>query len=104
MPAVDGLTVLAKLREAAPNAHVIVMTAHGTMETAIHAMQRGAYDYLAKPFDLGEVLLLAERALAAGRLTPGGGAPQDRPAGGVGVRRADRASSVHAAGVRPDPG
>ncbi|HEY3101116.1 MAG TPA: sigma-54 dependent transcriptional regulator, partial [Methylomirabilota bacterium] len=49
--------------------HVIVMTAHGTMETAIQAMQRGAYDYLAKPFDLDEVLLLAERALAAGRLT-----------------------------------
>jgi two-component system nitrogen regulation response regulator GlnG len=39
------------------------------METAIQAMQRGAYDYLAKPFDLDEVLLLAERALAAGRLT-----------------------------------
>ena len=69
MPGVDGLTVLAKLRETAPSAHVIVMTAHGTMETAIQAMQRGAYDYLAKPFDLDEVLLLAERALAAGRLT-----------------------------------
>jgi two-component system nitrogen regulation response regulator GlnG len=39
------------------------------METAIQAMQRGAYDYLTKPFDLDEVLLLAERALAAGRLT-----------------------------------
>jgi two-component system nitrogen regulation response regulator GlnG len=38
------------------------------MDTAIQAMQRGAYDYLAKPFDLDEVLLVAERALAAGRL------------------------------------
>jgi two-component system, NtrC family, nitrogen regulation response regulator GlnG len=69
MPGTDGLTVLAKLREVARDAHVIVMTAHGTMETAIQAMQRGAYDYLAKPFDLDEVLLLAERALLAGRLT-----------------------------------
>jgi two-component system nitrogen regulation response regulator GlnG len=69
MPALDGLTVLARLRTARPDALVIVMTAHGTMETAIQAMQRGAYDYLAKPFDLDEVLLLAERALAAGRLT-----------------------------------
>jgi two-component system nitrogen regulation response regulator GlnG len=69
MPGTDGLTVLAKLRELAGDAHVVVMTAHGTMETAIQAMQRGAYDYLAKPFDLDEVLLLAERALAAGRLT-----------------------------------
>jgi two-component system nitrogen regulation response regulator GlnG len=46
-----------------------MMTAHGTMDTAIQAMQKGAYDYLAKPFDLDEVVLLAERALAAARLT-----------------------------------
>ena len=69
MPGMDGLTALGKLRELRPDAHVVVMTAHGTMETAIQAMQRGAYDYLAKPFDIDEVLLLAERALAAGRLT-----------------------------------
>src|SRR5512145_2410861 len=65
MPALDGLTVLARLRAARPDALVVVMTAHGTMETAIQAMQRGAYDYLAKPFDLDEVRLLAERALQA---------------------------------------
>ncbi len=69
MPGMDGLTALAKLREIRPDAHVIVMTAHGTMETAIQAMQRGAYDYLAKPFDLDEVLLVTERALEAQRLT-----------------------------------
>jgi two-component system nitrogen regulation response regulator GlnG len=69
MPGMDGLTALAKLREIRPAAHVIVMTAHGTMETAIQAMQRGAYDYLSKPFDLDEVLLLTERALQAQRLT-----------------------------------
>jgi two-component system nitrogen regulation response regulator GlnG len=69
MPGMDGLTALGRLRELSPDAHVIVMTAHGTMETAIQAMQRGAYDYLAKPFDLDEVMLLTERALAARRLT-----------------------------------
>ena len=69
MPGVDGLTALARLREVRPDATVVVMTAHGTMDTAIQAMQRGAYDYLAKPFDLDEVVLLAERALAARRLT-----------------------------------
>ncbi len=68
MPGLDGLTVLARLRSSRPDALVIVMTAHGTMETAIQAMQRGAYDYLAKPFDIDEVLLLAERALAVRRL------------------------------------
>jgi two-component system, NtrC family, nitrogen regulation response regulator GlnG len=69
MPGMDGLTALARMRETRPDACVVVMTAHGTMETAIQAMQRGAYDYLTKPFDLDEVLLLAERALEAGRLT-----------------------------------
>jgi two-component system, NtrC family, nitrogen regulation response regulator GlnG len=69
MPGMDGLTALGRLRELSADAHVIVMTAHGTMETAIQAMQRGAYDYLAKPFDLDEVVLLAERALEARRLT-----------------------------------
>jgi two-component system nitrogen regulation response regulator GlnG len=68
MPGLDGLAVLERLRALRPDASVVVMTAHGTMDTAIKAMQRGAYDYLAKPFDLDEVLLLTERALAAGRL------------------------------------
>jgi two-component system nitrogen regulation response regulator GlnG len=68
MPGTDGLTVLGRLRERRSDALVVVMTAHGTMDTAIQAMQRGAYDYLAKPFDIDEVLLVAERALAASRL------------------------------------
>src|SRR3990170_2380631 len=69
MPGMDGLTLLGKIREARPDAQVVIMTAHGTMETAIQAMQRGAYDYLAKPFDMDELLLLAERALLVKRLT-----------------------------------
>jgi two-component system nitrogen regulation response regulator GlnG len=69
MPGLDGLAALERLRQIRPDASVVMMTAHGTMETAIKAMQRGAYDYLAKPFDLDEVLLLTERALTASRLT-----------------------------------
>ncbi len=69
MPRLDGLAVLERLRAIRPDACVVVMTAHGTMDTAIKAMQRGAYDYLAKPFDLEEVLLVTERALTASRLS-----------------------------------
>ena len=69
MPGLDGLTALERIREVRPDVYVVVMTAHGSMDTAIKAMQRGAYDYLNKPFDLDEVLLLSERALAASRLT-----------------------------------
>jgi two-component system nitrogen regulation response regulator GlnG len=68
MPGLDGLALLKEIRERRADAQVVIMTAHGTMETAIQAMQQGAYDYLAKPFDLDEALLLAERALAARRL------------------------------------
>jgi two-component system nitrogen regulation response regulator GlnG len=69
MPGLDGLTALARLRDIRRDAQIVMMTAHGTMDTAIQAMQKGAYDYVAKPFDLDEVVLLAERALAAARLT-----------------------------------
>ncbi|HET7875075.1 MAG TPA: sigma-54 dependent transcriptional regulator [Methylomirabilota bacterium] len=69
MPGMDGLTLLGRVREKQPDAQVVIMTAHGTMETAIQAMQKGAYDYLAKPFDLDEALLVAERALSARRLS-----------------------------------
>ncbi len=69
MPGIDGLTALGRLRTLKKDAQVVMMTAHGTMDTAIQAMQKGAYDYLAKPFDLDEAVLLAERALAAARLT-----------------------------------
>src|SRR5256885_3010506 len=55
MPEVDGLEALGRLRAIRADATVVVMTAHGTMDTAIQAIQRGAYDYLAKPFDLDEV-------------------------------------------------
>jgi two-component system nitrogen regulation response regulator GlnG len=69
MPGIDGLSLLKQVREKRPDAQVVIMTAHGTMETAVQAMQDGAYDYLAKPFDLDAALLLAERALTARRLT-----------------------------------
>jgi two-component system nitrogen regulation response regulator GlnG len=65
MPGLDGLEVLSALRAAAPDTAVIVMTAHGSVRSAVEAMQRGAYDYLTKPFDNDEVRLLAERALSA---------------------------------------
>jgi two-component system nitrogen regulation response regulator GlnG len=65
MPGLDGLEALSRLRTETPDTGVIVMTAHGSVRAAVEAMQRGAYDYLAKPFDNDEVLLLVERALSA---------------------------------------
>jgi two-component system, NtrC family, nitrogen regulation response regulator GlnG len=65
MPGLDGLEVLSRLRAEAPETAVIVMTAHGSVRSAVEAMQRGAYDYLTKPFDNDEVRLVVDRALGA---------------------------------------
>jgi DNA-binding NtrC family response regulator len=68
LPDADGLSLLEKIRTADPEALVILMTAYASVETAVEAMKRGAYDYVQKPFDLDEVQLLVERALETTRL------------------------------------
>ncbi len=65
MPGMDGLSVLARLEDEGVDTSVIVMTAQGTMKTAIEAMKHGAYDYITKPFDIDEVKLIAKRAFEA---------------------------------------
>jgi len=63
MPYVDGLEVLAYAKEVNPLTLVIMVTAHGTVESAIEAIRKGAYDYIQKPFEPDHLLLLVERAL-----------------------------------------
>jgi two-component system response regulator PilR (NtrC family) len=64
----SGLDVLAFARAIVPPPEVIVITAYGTAASAVEAMRQGAYDYISKPFDNDELLLLAERALEKSRL------------------------------------
>jgi DNA-binding NtrC family response regulator len=59
----DGLDLLADLRRTAPGIPVILMTAHGTVETAVRAMKEGAFDYLTKPLGRDELLITLSRAL-----------------------------------------
>jgi two-component system response regulator AtoC len=61
MPQIDGLQLLERLRNEGDDIPVIMMTAHGTSSSAIRAMQMGAYDYLPKPFDNDEVLVVVKR-------------------------------------------
>jgi len=68
MPGLDGLTALSRLAQEAPSTPVLVMTAYGSLQTAVEAMKGGAFDYLAKPFDLEELLLTVRRALEASSL------------------------------------
>jgi two-component system NtrC family response regulator len=63
MPEMDGLELLMQVKHIRSETEVIVMTAHATVETAITAMKEGAIDYLAKPFDKNELLIVVDRAL-----------------------------------------
>jgi two-component system, NtrC family, response regulator HydG len=68
MGAVDGMEVLRVSQEVAPTTQVIVMTAYGTIEAAVEAIRRGAYDYIAKPFKEDELLLRVQKAVEKRRL------------------------------------
>jgi DNA-binding NtrC family response regulator len=61
LPGVDGLTVLKVTRETHPQTEVLVITAHGSVETAVGAMKLGGFDYITKPFQMDELLLIVER-------------------------------------------
>ncbi len=63
MPGIDGLELLAEIKRLDAHALVVVVTAHGSIDTAIHAMKRGAHDYLCKPFEKDALLATIEKAL-----------------------------------------
>jgi two-component system nitrogen regulation response regulator GlnG len=65
LPGRDGLAVLRDLRKRRPDLPVIMITAHGTLQVAVEAMKQGAFDYIGKPFDVDEVLLVVQKALEA---------------------------------------
>src|SRR5688500_17680900 len=68
MPGMDGLALLAQVVERVPGLPGIVLTAGGSERHAVAAMKAGAHEYLAKPFDVDEVALVIERAVAQRRL------------------------------------
>jgi len=68
MPDMDGLAVLSALKEINTETAVLVMTAYGTIETAVEAMKNGAVDFLTKPFDTQHMLVLVDKALHSQRI------------------------------------
>ncbi len=63
LPDMDGLEAIPKCRELAPETPIIVMTAHGTRQIAIDAINRGAYDFFTKPLKMAEFQVVVARAL-----------------------------------------
>ncbi len=63
MPKIDGIEFLDKVREINPDVPVIMISGHGTIETAVEAVKKGAYDYIAKPPDLNRLLITIRNAM-----------------------------------------
>ena len=68
MPGMDGLEALAEIKRLRPETAVVMISGHGTIETAVKATKLGAYDFIEKPLSLEKTLLAASRALDHGRL------------------------------------
>jgi two-component system nitrogen regulation response regulator NtrX len=64
----DGLQVLSAIKNMRPSVPVIMISGHGTIETAVKAIKQGAYDFIEKPFQADRLLLILERAIEAARL------------------------------------
>jgi len=62
MPGADGMEVLRSALRSNPDAMVVILTAYGTLDIALEAIKEGAYDYLAKPFKVEEIVFLATKA------------------------------------------
>ena len=79
MPGMDGLSVLARIKEQWPSVEVVMLTGHASMEVAIRGMELGAFDYLMKPVDFQDLLYKVEDAAQRKRL--GEGKPTGRESG-----------------------
>src|SRR4249919_1370926 len=64
MPDLDGLDMLREIKAFSPSPHVITITAFGSIDTAIRAVKLGAFDYITKPFEVDQLILSVEKALA----------------------------------------
>lgn len=69
MPGISGLEVLEQVKDHDPITEVVLLTGHGSHDTAIKAMRNGAYDYLQKPMDMMELLLIVQKALERRKLS-----------------------------------
>jgi UDP-3-O-acyl N-acetylglucosamine deacetylase len=76
MPEVDGIELVERMRAQAPEVPIIVISGHGTIETAVRVIRLGAFDFLEKPFPLDALLQVVERALGGGDPATGA-APSD---------------------------
>ena len=71
MPGLSGIELLEKLKAGSPECEVVMLTGQGTIETAVEAMKRGAFDFLTKPFPLAELEVVVQKSFRAPAASPG---------------------------------
>ncbi|MCZ6766277.1 MAG: response regulator, partial [bacterium] len=69
LPDMDGIEVLHRIKVIFPEISVVMITAFGDIETAVHAMKEGAYDFVTKPINLDRLLMLIKKGLESNRLS-----------------------------------
>ncbi|BEQ17059.1 sigma-54-dependent transcriptional regulator [Desulfoferula mesophila] len=69
LPGIDGLSVLERVKKRLPELPVVMISGHGTVETAVKATRLGAYDFIEKPLDMDKIILAVRNGLAMSRLT-----------------------------------
>src|SRR5260221_13389800 len=87
MPKVDGMTLLREALRESPTLPIVMITAHGTVDTAVEALKLGAFDYLTKPFDKDEVRQVVAKALKTRQLAEAEATsePKDAPGARFGI-------------------
>ena len=99
----DGFDLIRGVMALPEPPHVVMITAFGSIETAIRAVKLGAYDYITKPFEIEELLLVADKALGERALRHRGRAPAARGRGQVRARQHHREEPVDARRRRARP-
>lgn len=78
MPGIDGLDALAQIKDRNPGLPAILLTGHGAAASSIEGMKRGAFDYLMKPVDIGELIDRIEQAVKRARARAAGGSESNQ--------------------------
>ncbi|MBM3427636.1 MAG: sigma-54-dependent Fis family transcriptional regulator, partial [Bacteroidetes bacterium] len=68
MPKMDGIEFLSKVKELGIDSPVVMITGHGSIETAVDALKKGAFDFIQKPLDLNRILVTVRNATQAGQM------------------------------------
>lgn len=85
LPGLNGLEALARIRQNSPEVKIVMITAHGNIETAVEAMKAGAYDFLSKPLVLAKLKVLLDKAVGQSRLEGALSYYHEKEAGGSGL-------------------